>query len=298
MPEPSRRETHLLSGLGLQVLVVALLVFIYTQAARQLNYQRGQFLRLQEQVAAAKVEVAKAGKPDLEKLRAEVEGLKSRLVTLQFLSDWAEVLGPSVRDRFGFQDVTFNVGGVEKTMNLNLGDKPAVEIRLVGLEFRGTSTTRNAAAFLESLAPSNLKLLCPLHSMGGEAQAADQPFPAVFRIKWLIAVSSESSQPSSGSGSTSFPLPERKEGPPLTWGWREEPFLSPFVSPRAVQTPTPVRKRFRLTGILWDPNTPTCVINGAILKLGDLLEGYQVTLIAQNAVLLHKGEEEIFLPLP
>ncbi len=278
-----------MSGLGLQVLVVAVLVFVYTQAARQLNYQRGLFLRLQEQLTAAKMQTAKSGKPDLAKLRAEVDQMEARLASAQMLSEWAKGLESSAKERFGFHEVNVNVGAVEKTVAADLGEKSVLEAPMVVLELKGTATTRNAAAFLAGMASPELKLLCPLQSMRLEAQGPEQADPVSLRLKWLVAISPKPAQPGSVP-----PAPDKRASSP-TWGWREEPFLSPFVSPRAIQISPVVRQRFRLSGIVWDAKTPTCVLNGMVLKAGDLLDGYQVTMIAQNAVLLQKGEEEVFI---
>ncbi|MBI3615271.1 MAG: hypothetical protein HY211_02020 [Candidatus Omnitrophica bacterium] len=191
-PEANRREKHLLGGLGLQVLVVGLLVFVYTQAARQLNYQRGQFLKFQEQLSAAKAQVAKAGSPDLEKLRAQVAELEGRLAALKTLPELAKTLESSAKERFGFHDVTLMVGVVEKTVQSDLPDRPAVAANLVGLELKGAASTRETAAFLDSLTSSLSKFLFPLQSMQLEAQAPNQQGPLAVRLKWLVAVSPES----------------------------------------------------------------------------------------------------------
>lgn len=285
------RETHVLSGLGLQVLVVAVLVFVYTQAARQLNYQRGLFLRFQEQLAAAKMQTAKSGKPDLARIREEVNRLSARLATPQILSEWAKALESSAKERFGFHEVTVNVGAVEKTVAADLGEKAALEAQMVALELKGTATTRNAAAFLAELASTDLRILCPLQSMRLEAQGPEQTDPVTLRLKWLVATSTKPAQPDSV-----LPALDKRASSPA-WGWREEPFLSPFVSPKAVRISPALRQQFRLSGIVWDAKTPTCVLNGAVLKPGDFIDGYQVTLIASDAVLLQKQEDEILVPL-
>lgn len=193
-PEADRREEHLLGGLGFQVLVVGLLVFIYTQAARQLNYQRGQFLKFQEQLLAAKSQVAKAGKPDLEKLRAQVAEMEGRLAAPKTLPELAKTLESSVKERFGFHDVTLMVGVVEKTVRSDLPDRPVVEANLVGLELKGAASSRETAAFLDSLALSRSKFLLLLQSMQLEAQAPNQQGPLAVRLKWLVAVSPEATQ--------------------------------------------------------------------------------------------------------
>ena len=53
MLELGRRERHLISGLVLQVVVVGISVFVFTQAIRYLKYERTRFLELREQISQA-----------------------------------------------------------------------------------------------------------------------------------------------------------------------------------------------------------------------------------------------------
>jgi hypothetical protein len=51
-----------------------------------------------------------------------------------------------------------------------------------------------------------------------------------------------------------------------------------------------------LTGLLWDPASPTCLINDTPLRPGEWIEDNQVVLITPHGVLLQGADEEILLP--
>lgn len=55
---------------------------------------------------------------------------------------------------------------------------------------------------------------------------------------------------------------------------------------------------FDLSGILWDATQPIAIINGQMLRIGDALEGYRVTQIAQDAVSLSDGSQTLTLTIP
>ncbi len=298
MLELGRREKHVTSGLVFQVIVVGVMVFAYTQAIRQVKYQREMHSRLTEQLAVARSHASK-GVPDLEKLRAQVAETEAQIGTSQVLSEWAKTVETLAHDKFNFRDLQVKVGAAaEQTIPLKLDGRPPTEIQLQPLELEGASTTRNAAAFLARLSQIGSKVLSPLEMIEMEAQPADQPLPVKFHFKWLVAVSS-------AAADAKPPAPARfsigvNSGaiPALTWGWREEPFTSVLVNPRAIRIPAATLNRFKLSGILWDATAPTCVINGSVLKPGDSVEGYRLVLIAQKAVILDGSEGEILLSLP
>lgn len=54
---------------------------------------------------------------------------------------------------------------------------------------------------------------------------------------------------------------------------------------------------FRLLGILWDIKTPQAIINDTIVGVGDIIEGYRVTDVQKNKVILNNGSNtlELFL---
>ena len=54
---------------------------------------------------------------------------------------------------------------------------------------------------------------------------------------------------------------------------------------------------FTLTGILWDAQDPIAIINGEMLRVGDQLDGYRVTEIAQDHVSLSDGAQTYQLPI-
>ncbi|MBI3318956.1 MAG: hypothetical protein HYZ90_07470 [Candidatus Omnitrophica bacterium] len=293
MLELGRKESHLLSGLGVQVLVVALLVFVYTQAARQLSSQRRMTNEMREQLALAKAEVAREGPPNLAEWKAKVAGFKQGLVTRQMLSERARNMERMAKEEYGFRDLKIKVGeNPEKTIAVPMtGEERSFEVHLYSLELTGSSTSRRGADFLSNLNRSNLKLLCPLEVVEMKALPPDQPMPVEFRLKWLVAVSSEAAaEPPPGET-----VPKKQL---LEWGPREEPFVSPFLRSSALRVPPKPNKKLRLTGILWDSEAPTCVIGGTLLKVGDSVEGYEVVLITPKAVLLQGAQEELFLSLP
>ncbi len=298
MLELGRREPHLLSGLGVQILVVALLVFAYTQAARQLKHQKEMVLQMREQLTQAQVRVAKEGKSDPGQFKGQLLQLRSSLITPDQLADWAKRIELLARDRFGFEDLQVTVGDPERTIPMPCADRPIFEVQLYALELEGKTTSRSCAGFLASLRQPNVKLLCPLETMELQAQALETGFPLKVRLHWLVAAVAKKPgtlpaavDPSSETGSWP-PLTPR-----LSWGLREEPFLSPLTNPNAARLPAQAQTPFRLEGILWDSVTPTCVINGNVLKISDWLKGYQVVLITPKAVLLQGSAGELFLKL-
>lgn len=294
MLELGRREKQILSGLGVQVLVVAILVFAYSQAARQLKMQREMFLKLHEQLQSAKLQVAReSGRLDLEKLRAEVVKLEDQLLSSGALQLLAQRLEDLAQDRFGFLDLELKEGAVEKRLEIPVKGGLGLTIELKSLQIKGTATSRNVAALLAAIHHPGFKLLCPLEEIELKTAKEKEPLPVAVELKWLVATV-PSRPPEWGAKVESWAPPEK---PSLRWGAREELFVSPLLHRQAVRIPSEVLKRFRLTGILWDAKAPSCVINGSHFKLGDWVEGVQVVLITQESVILQGPQGELFLSL-
>ncbi|MBI3333031.1 MAG: hypothetical protein HYZ93_02945 [Candidatus Omnitrophica bacterium] len=288
MLELGRRELHLVSGLGVQVIVVVLLVFAYTQAARQLSYQREKYLELREQLASAKHRLATEGKLDLNSIRARLADLGNGLPTGDSLGQWGQELAVVARDRFHLEEVQVQVGTVpESTVSVPLVKGSPFEVELYSLELSGKGGSRDIAAFLQSLGNSSPKLLCPLQGM--EIRESS------LHLKWLLGARRSELKEHPGIG-------ELTPVPSSSWGEREEPFLSPFLHPEAIRVPAEILARFQLTGILWSPTSPSCVINGNVLRPGDLLGDHRLVLLTQHAALLEEQlpsketREELFLP--
>ena len=294
MLELGRKEPQLLSGIGVQIALVALLVFAYTQAIRQVKLQQELQARLQEQLALAREQVAKhGGKSDLlASLQAQVAEIKSFLITPSELTTQANRLKVLAENQVGVQNLQVKVGtSALETVSVPLEGRPDFVVEIWSLEMTGATTSRNAAGLMERIRGQASKVLCPLVAMELKASEPGSIDPVDFSFKWVVAV-----EPSP-SGSRSEHLEVPSESPQLAWGWREEPFLSPLDHPNALRIPAERLTGFHLTGIVWDPAQSTCVINGEVLKPGDWIKGYQLVLLTRETVLLQGPEDELLLRL-
>lgn len=68
----------------------------------------------------------------------------------------------------------------------------------------------------------------------------------------------------------------------------------PFDLPReeALAEPT-----LRLTGIVWDEKSPAAIINGVLVRKGDMIDGKEVKDITRNSVTVKEGDKEYKLEL-
>ncbi len=293
MLEHGRRENHLLGGIGIQILIVALMVFAYTQAIRQLK-NRGEVKdRLQEQLIVARDQLAKHGKrPDLAALQKQVAELKGTLISSEALDTIGAQLEELARTSYGVQGLQVRVSDrPTQTLTVPLDGRLDFEAHLHSLELSGFTTSRNAAALVSAVGTVSAKLLAPL--VGMEVKRADpakSDQPVRISLRWLLAVSPDSDGASS-------PPPMAAPGK-IEWGWREEPFLSPLEHRGAVKIPSSEGSFLKLTGILWEEGAPTCVINGVVLKPGESVAGCHVVLITQQAVLVERDGKELLLRLP
>ena len=292
MPEQGGREHHLMSGIGVQLLLVALMVFAYTQAIRQLKHAGEQRDRLEEQITVARNQLARhSRRPDLESLQKEVAKLKSTLLSPQALGEVAGRLRELAQKEYHVQDLEVKVGDrPTQTLSIPLDGRMDFEAQLYALELSGVATSRAASGLAAALGGSSSKLLAPLVAMEMKSSGPEDEQPVRLSLRWLLAVSPGSTGTTPPSSPAASARPE--------WGWRDEPFYSPFDHRGALKVPPDKLARFRLTGVVWDQTAPTCVINGMALKPGDSVSGYRVVLITQQAVLLEAGGEEILLRLP
>ena len=292
MLEHGRREHHLLSGIGVQILMVALLVFAYTQAIRQLKHSGEMRDRLEEQLTVARDQLARhSRRPDVESLQREVAELKSTLLSKQGLEELAHQLRDLVEKEYRVRDLEVKAGDrPTQALSIPLDGRMDFEAQLYVLELSGATTSRTAAVLAAALGRPSSKLLAPLVAMEMKRSGPKEEEPVRLSLRWLLAVS---------PGSTEAALPGSPAVPAKQeWGWREEPFYSPFERRSALKIPAEKLSRFHLTGIVWDEAAPACVINGMALKPGDAVAGYQVVLITPQAVLLEEEGEELLLRLP
>ncbi len=292
MVELNGKEKHILAGLLLQVLVVGLLVFAYTQAVRQLKVNHESTLRLKEQLTAVQIRVQEKKGEELTSIQGELTRLVGLLFTRKELDGWAERL-KEMASQFNFRDREVTVGMAERKIEIPAGSLPPFKLDLYAVELKGKAGTQEAVRLLAAVGEEQ-KRLCPLEKIELRALAQGEGAAVEVHLKWLVAVSDRAQEPAAQA-----PTAQRAADAPFPWGPRVEPFQSPFIYPSALRSPPAGRvPPFRLTGILWDPATPSAVINDTLLKPGDRLGNYRLVLLTSRALLLADQEEELFLPLP
>ena len=313
--ESEHRERHLLGGLGLQIFMVGfgvLLVFAYTQAIRQAKREGDLRARFQEQLTIAREELGKQPSRSMElaHLQAQVESLRARLLAFDAVAGRAEQIRQIAGAEFGIDAVRVEVSeSPVETWDLPMPGGTALQIQLYSLELEGAGTSREIAGLLERLKgsaaePAPFQAMTILELKASEGTGPEKP--AHLFLRWLIpaTVPSENPEPSgaavSSDGKPAVVSPPPGSGPDAAsrWGWRSEPFLSPWVSLEAVRLPPEKRDRFHLTGITADPSGSVGVINGTVLKAGDRFGEYEVEWIGPTGILLQGTEEEIWLSYP
>lgn len=289
MLEHGKKESHLLGGIGVQILIVAVLVFAYTQAIRQLKHRGELRDRLAEQLTVARDQLARhTRRPDVAALQVQVAELKATLLSTQALGELARRLGELAREEYGVQEPAVKAGErPTQTLTVPLDGRLDFEAHLYALELSGVTTSRHAAALVRAMGDPSCKFLAPLVAMELKRAEPKEGSPVRVSLRWLLAVSPSSTEPSLPAPLKAQPEPE--------WGWREESFLSPLENRSALRIPAGALSRFRLSGIVWDEKAPTCVVNGAVLRPGDTVSGYRVILITPQAVLLESQDEELLL---
>lgn len=292
MLELGRKEAHLFSGIFVQILMVGLLVFAYTQAIRQVKHARELYYRYQEQLTMAREQMARQPPgSDPAALQAEVDRIKRRFAAEPDLlreKGWIERVA---RQEFHLQDLQLRKSEMPvEILTFPMKGRPDFEVQLYGLELTAAGTTRSAAGLLAALAEPELEPILALAALDLRASQAAAAEPVQWSARWLVPVVP-------GPAREEVPLPP-PQGTRLDWGNREEPFSSPLQHPSAVRPPAGKGDSIRLTGIVWDPVTPACVINQRVLRPGEWVESYQVVLITPETVILQGLDEEILLHLP
>jgi len=86
-----------------------------------------------------------------------------------------------------------------------------------------------------------------------------------------------------------FDLKKMEEIEELDLNWGRDPFYFDVVQENAAP--------LELAGILWDENNPQAILNDDIVGLGAVVEGYTVATIAEQYIILKKGNSEKKLQL-
>jgi len=95
---------------------------------------------------------------------------------------------------------------------------------------------------------------------------------------------------SQGTASVVVNAPKTKVGQDKL-SWVRDPFSGKLYSSTS-------EMELRLEGILWDPKKPAAIINGEVVKVGDVLaSGSRVIAIKQNSVIINDGARNIEIKL-
>lgn len=295
MMEWGTRERNLLSGLVVQVVFIGIIVFLFTQAVRQLRYQHSEYLELKKQIKACRLQAAK-GKPELTPLESEVSRLKGQFATAQDQSELITRLELLARKQFDFDDLETRLSKIPKRLvKGSEAEGPPLPVETLTLQLDAKTTTRNVAGLLASLSQGGIGILCPLRSMKMKTPDLTGKLPVQVHLEWIVPLLVSESVEKKEAGPKIIPAAPPQ--PILSWGLREEPFLSPFLYAGVLKTPVDSLKGMRLAEVQWEGMAPVCLINGKIVRLNDRVGDYQLVLVTPRAVLLQGEEGELFLPL-
>ena len=221
MLELGRKESHLFSGILVQILIVGLLVFAYTQAIRQLKHSRELYDRYQEQLTMAREEMShRPPSSDLASLQREVEQLKRHFAAEPTLTREREQMESWAASTFHFQEIHLRQTDLPvELLNFPIQGRPDFEVELYGLELTAQATTREAAAFLAAVEGPNTQPMMTLAALEVKTAEVGSERPVHLSARWLVPVVKTAFR-EEGS-------PFVSEGVPVDWGQREEPFSSP-----------------------------------------------------------------------
>lgn len=218
--EPQRKEIHLLSGLGVQILIVGLLVFAYTQAIRQVKYQRELFQRLQEQLTMAREQMVRQGPtPDVALMQAQVQKIRPAFLALAEVSPQVERIKVLAEQGFHLQESRWNQSEEPAdSFTVSIPGRNDCEVVLYKLEMEARGSSRSAAGLLASVGPDSELPVFPLQTLEIQADPAEPGAALRISCRWLLPVAASLS--SQDRLTKPGPRPAREP----VWGEREEPF--------------------------------------------------------------------------
>ncbi len=290
MLELGHREKHLLGAVWLQVALIGLIVFAYTQAVRQLNYQKERQIRLQEQLVMAREQVSKqaAAPQNLEALQDEVSDLRSQMSLLEELPEIGRRVKELGEKKYGLSMLRMKEGDSPVgTLDFPLQDRQNQRIDLYLLDCWGKGSSRQIARFLAHLNHVKFRPLMALVSLNCSGSEEKSEPLVEFTAQWVVPISSDAS--------------ERKPQTPfedeisLEWFDRLEPFRSPFQDPSAFAQDLAGFPRW--TGLQLQGEIPLAELNSRWVKPGDRLEDWRILYIGKEGILFQTSEgKERFLP--
>jgi len=90
-------------------------------------------------------------------------------------------------------------------------------------------------------------------------------------------------------------LPYRETPPPIPKNVAKATTSSKTPKQKQIAHPQPT---FKLDGIIYDRKRPQAIINSEIWSVGDTIEGFQITKITPEAVLIVGQHKDIYLQIP
>lgn len=217
MLELGRKESQVVRGIAVQLAVVGLLVFAYTQAIRQVKHQRGLQLQLQEQLTMAREQMSRqAVTPQLALIQEQVQQQGAEFLPAGSMAEAVGQVQRLAENVFDLQGLQWEKG--PEPVNwvcILVAGRDDFEVELVELKMNGPGSSRALAGLLSSAAGSPM---LPLMEMELTARPDSSGPPLEASLRWLVPVAT--------SAPDEKRIPSLRPRPAVhpDWGPREEPF--------------------------------------------------------------------------
>ncbi|MGC9513598.1 MAG: hypothetical protein ACP5D8_08220 [Fidelibacterota bacterium] len=127
--------------------------------------------------------------------------------------------------------------------------------------------------------------------------------PAAPTVSTTVAQQVTASLPAQSAAASVKRVPLKSYSTRTAWNleWKSDPFVysekpeEETAIAKVEEIPEETSHHFELNGISWLNNKPTVLINDQILKPGDTIEGYTLSLVKPEYVILIKNGERIRL---
>lgn len=289
MTDAARRETSLFMGVSVLVALVAVVFFSMTMAMRQAAQRQARWRELREQVAQAQHRAQQAPVPAArDRSAAQAQSAARFFIT----SDQV----PALRDRLSA--VAADLGATLTWLPATTPAAPSAYLpgfdgcyHVQSLVGTVEAPYRELAIFLTRVEvldnPAVGVRSCAVTPVADSGRPRLKARLVVETYLWTPGALPKGPVPSLPSGESSSPSARLPQGG-ASASWGRDPFDARYV-------PTAGVDGVVLNGILWDPDHPTCLVNGAVLGPGEVVNGYAVVVITPEAVVLRGESRELVL---